>query len=233
MHLNTNPEYDRNLQAIASDLNYVWGTKPSITALIKAIGKDELTLIKRPQTRSKHYYRLKEQIQKKKPFSLHYIDSQSQVTQFTCLFAELFNFEGSDYLNVWASESHENPTNPELLYNYPELQNNYSLRIDRLPNDANFIEIEVEGLWKEEGLDKIEVQFELFGNMCYAYTRLEGDSREWLSEKHLKVTRKITNIYWFLQTMKRYSPLVKVISPKAIADEYLHDLERAIMSQES
>ena len=164
------------------------------------------------------YPKIEQFIDCKQPFSLSYLDAAGQLFQFNIYYAELIWREKRYYLEVWH--------NPEIASDtLPELAHNRCLRLDRLPPDPQVVPLP--GEWRGK-LDTAEVQFDLFGNLAYAFSQEEGDRLEWIAEKHLRVTRYITNDFWFLRAIARYGADVEVVSPPSLREKVRGQLQLAL-----
>jgi predicted DNA-binding transcriptional regulator YafY len=107
----------------------------------------------------------------------------------------------------------------------PELQHNWSLRLDRIPDEA--LIVSTSGTWKSN-LPTVDVELYLFNHLGYAYRSKEkADIRnDWHPElpKVRRVVRRVSHTFWFFRAIKRYSPDCEIISPAEIRQQYQHTL---------
>ena len=221
MQIKIDASYDDTFNQMAQDFGYFWGEKPNVRALVEAIATSELKLVKAEQTDSLQYLKLKEMIAKEQPFKLVYADAKGEPFIFTCTYAEITEFEGKPYLNIWFLEDMESDC--------PQLKNNRCLRIDRILDNFQLYPIDLP--WRETGLDFIEVSFELSGDLVFAYSQKNTDRVENLAKKHIRIHRKISNLFWFRRKIIRYAPNLKIIAPNFIADWYESFLKDALAAQ--
>jgi predicted DNA-binding transcriptional regulator YafY len=224
MQLVINNKYDRSLKELAEKFGFTWGENPSVTALIEAIASREITISAMPQIDSPHYPKIKELIERKQSFRVYYLDPVGNEFLFTAQYAEISQHEGKPYLNIWFAEERED-------FDLIELRHNRTLRIDRIQPDAAIEEIDLP--WRDRGLDTIDVTFDLFGNLAFTYSKKEADVTEWIGDKRIRITRKVSNLFWWQRKILQYTPNIKVISPQEVAFSYADILEKGLMSQSS
>jgi len=147
------------------------------------------------------------------PFRLTYQDAAERIWRFTVRHARITPREDRQYLECWCAETEGNQ-------DIPSLQHNWSLRLDRIADEA--VISPVEGDWRPN-LDQVEVEFHLLGGLALAYrTKQEGDRvNEWLGDRQIRrVVRSITNTFWFFREMRRYGAECAVIGPSEVRDRF-------------
>lgn len=158
-------------------------------------------------------------ISERQPFHLSYQDAAGRVWTYTVRYAQISYREKRNYLECWCEETEGNQ-------DLPELQHNWSLRLDRI-NDAGLVPID--GEWRGE-LDTVDVNFELFGGLAYGYREREADIEvePFGVEPYCKrVVRRISNTFWFIREILPYGKDCVVLKPKAIRQKVKEHLEAA------
>lgn len=100
------------------------------------------------------------------------------------------------YLECWCEE-------PEGSTDLPELRHNRTFNLERMKVSEL---LPLEGEWRSQGLDSVEVEFELLGDLALAYPGSEED----VGREGNVVRRRITSTFWFLKEMAWYGN-VKVL----------------------
>lgn len=151
------------------------------------------------------------------PFRLTYRDAADRLSDFHIYYAEITPHEDHEYLDCWCAETEGNKDH------VPALQHNWSLRIDRIPEETAITEIP--GHWGH--LPYIQVEFHLLNNLAFAYRskKQTEEINEWHPEipQVRQVIRKITNSFWFLREIRRYGPDCVIISPPELRDRFQQD----------
>jgi hypothetical protein len=157
----------------------------------------------------KHIYRLQ-------PFRLSYQDAADRIWDYTIYYAEIKRHGDREYLDCWCEETVGNQ-------DLPELQHNWCLRFDRIPEETAITE--VRGHWRH--LDFIEAEFHLLDGLAFAYqTKTDADQvNEWHPEleKVRRVIRKVTNTFWFLREIRRYGADCILVSPPELRDRFIDE----------
>lgn len=149
-------------------------------------------------------------IYRQQPFQLSYQDAASRVWTFTIRHAQIVEHERRQYLDCWCDQVEGNQ---DLL----ELSHNWCLRLDRIPEAAIS---PIDGKWRDN-LDRIDVEFHLFGGLAFAYQPRPLDS---LDEKlpHdrqvRRIIRRISSTFWFLREILRYGEECEIIAPSSVRE---------------
>lgn len=163
--------------------------------------------------------KIEECIEKQQPFQLSYLDAASRQWSYMVRYAELAFREKRNYLECWCEEIEGNQ-------DLPELRHNWSLRLDRI-TDAGIVP--VGGVWRQ-GLDTVEVEFNLFGGLAHAYQQRDTDiAVEWLSvePQTLRVIRQISNTFWFVREVLPYGKDCVVLEPYTVRQKVHSHLQAA------
>lgn len=128
--------------------------------------------------------------------------------------------EERQYLDCWCEETEGN-------LDVPELQHNWSLRLDRIPPETAIAPLK--GKWLGD-LDTITVEFHLLKGLAFAYrSKTTGDiTNELLAENPpvRQVIRKITNTFWFFREILRYGEDCLLIAPFGVRTRFKNKLQR-------
>lgn len=146
-------------------------------------------------------------IQRQQPFELFYQDATGTPWHFTVRHARIVPHETREYLDCWCEETEGN-------LDIKELQHNWCLRLDRIPEAA----IEpVAGKWRCD-LDRVTVEMHLFHRLAFAYkAKPEDEVSERSADKKVKrVLRPISNTFWFIREVLRYGEDCAVIAPDKV-----------------
>ncbi|MGP1373005.1 MAG: helix-turn-helix transcriptional regulator [Almyronema sp.] len=152
-------------------------------------------------------------IRLQRPFRLTYQDAAERLWNFTVRHAILERHEDRQYLDCWCDETEGNK-------DIDVLKHNWSLRLDRIPEEA-LISL-AEGHWQPE-LSYIDVEFHLLRGLAFGYhTKTKADiTMEWLPDQEIKrVVRRIHNTFWFFREVCRYGADCIVIGPAEVRDRF-------------
>lgn len=155
-------------------------------------------------------------IRLQRPFRLIYQDAADRLWTFTVRHAVIERHEDRQYLDCWCDETEGNQ-------DIEALQHNWSLRLDRIPEEA--VISRVEGCWQPE-LSHIHVEFHLLRGLAFGYrSKTKADLEvTWVSDKQIKrVVRLIHNTFWFFREMRRYGADCILIGPGEVRDRFVQD----------
>jgi hypothetical protein len=156
-------------------------------------------------------------IKRQQPFRLSYQDAAEQIWTYTVCFAEIVARDEREYLDCWCEENNNG--------DIPELQHNWSLRLDRI-TDAAIVEIDRSWLMD---LDTIPVEIHFFGGLArnYQSKKNRDDANEWLDESMQvkRVVRSVGSPFWFKREIFRYGKDCEVISPQVMRDAIVLDIQ--------
>lgn len=163
---------------------------------------------------------IEEYIAHQQPFGLSYQDAAGRVWTYNVRFAEIIFREKRNYLECWCEETEGNR-------DLSELQHNWTLRLDRIVDAAI---LPLEGDWRD-GLDYIDVEFQLLSGLAHAYAPRSCDiATFWQSIEPpiLQVRRHISSTFWFVREMLPYGKDCKAISPKLVRDRMVDEFKAAL-----
>lgn len=217
----TNAQLQR-LEQLAVEWGILWHGKPNKSGVISAIADGKVIC----QPREETYTLVEEQaldfIDRKQPFRIAYIDAQVRAWSFTVRYARRTHREKKYYLECWCEETQGN-------FDLSELQHNWSLRFDRI-SDAKLIPIE--GEWRKNGLDTVEVEFTLLRGLAHAYEPRSNDIEDRIESSADMPTRiikcNITNTFWFIREVLPYGKDCVIISPETVRDRIIQELKTAL-----
>ncbi|MGB3693473.1 MAG: WYL domain-containing protein [Spirulinaceae cyanobacterium] len=155
-------------------------------------------------------------IKRQQPFQLFYQDATGRPWNFTVRYAQIVTHEERQYLDCWCEETEGN-------LDIEQLQHNWSLRIDRIPEAAI---MPIKGQWQGK-LDKVQVEIHFFERLAFAYkVKAEDELSEWLPEQPRvkRVLRSISSTYWFIREIFKNSPDAAIISPQSVRDRFIKQL---------
>lgn len=156
-------------------------------------------------------------IRRQRPFCLTYQDAADRILNFTVRHAKIERHEDRQYLDCWCDETEGNR-------DIAPLQHNWSLRIDRIPNEAAISP--AEGHWQPE-LGHIEVEFHLLNQLAFGY-RTDTDTdlvNEWLPDQQVRqVIRRIRYTFWFFREVRRYGANCVIVGPEEVRDRFANDV---------
>jgi len=163
--------------------------------------------------------------QRQRPFRLAYQDAAEQIWSFTVRHVEIERHEDRIYLDCWCDETERNQ-------DVDALKHNWSLRLDRIPDEA--VISPVEGCW-QPNLAYIEVEFYLFKRLAIGYRSKQSADIvvEWLPDQAVRrVVRRIHNTFWFFREVRRYGSDCRIVGPEDVRDRFVRDLKAAIQNYE-
>jgi predicted DNA-binding transcriptional regulator YafY len=156
-------------------------------------------------------------IKRQQTFRLSYQDAAEQIWTYTVCFAEIVARDEREYLDCWCEENNHD--------DIPELQHNWSLRLDRITDAAL---IEIDRSWLSD-LDTIPVEIHFFGGLArnYQSKKNRDDANEWLDESMevKRVVRLVSSPFWFKRELFRYGKDCEVISPQIIRDAIVLEIQ--------
>ncbi|MGI0488788.1 WYL domain-containing protein [Pantanalinema rosaneae CENA516] len=148
-------------------------------------------------------------IRRQTPFQLTYRDAADRPWSFTIRHAKITPYERRQYLECWCEETEGNQ-------DVAELQHNWILRLDRIPDAAIS---SVPDQWRSN-LDLLEVEMHLFRGLAFAYEAKTADIHtEWMSDRNppiRRVVRRISNTFWFFREVMRYGEDCILVSPEPV-----------------
>jgi predicted DNA-binding transcriptional regulator YafY len=147
---------------------------------------------------------------------LSYQDAAERLWHFTIRHAKIVPHEKRQYLDCWCEETAGNQ-------DIPELQHNWSLRLDRIEDAAL---LPVKGEWRSH-LDYVEVEMHLLRGLFFAYQAKPEDitSQQLPGDRRIKrVVRKITSTFWFQREVLQYGQDCIVVSPENVRDRIKQEL---------
>lgn len=225
----TNSQLQR-LEQLAVELGIFWHSKPNKSGVISAIADGKFTVEPREEAYTSIEEKAMDLINRQQPFRLAYVDAQVRAWSFTVRYARRIYREKKYYLECWCEETQGN-------LDLSELQHNWSLRFDRI-SDAKLIPIE--GEWRTQGLDIVEVEFALLRGLAHAYEPRSNDTSDSASAQGLGlrtegkadvptrvIRRNITNTFWFIREVLPYGKDCVVVSPKLVRDRVKNELKAA------
>ncbi|HEY9847975.1 MAG TPA: WYL domain-containing protein [Leptolyngbyaceae cyanobacterium] len=151
-------------------------------------------------------------IHRQQPFKLTYQDAAERVWHFHIYHATIDRHEDRQYLDCWCDETEGNQ-------DLPELQHNWCLRLDRIPEAAI---APIDGKWRKH-LDRIPVEMHLYRGLAFGYRTKTGQDtiNEWLSDvpQVRRVVRQVSNTFWFFREILRYGEDCVVVSPENVREQ--------------
>lgn len=161
-------------------------------------------------------------IRRQMPFQLTYCDASDRLWTFTIRYARIAFREKRQYLECWCEETEGNQ-------DLPELQHNWTLRLDRIPDAAL---ASVPGQWRS-GLDTLDAEMHIMGGLAFAYqSRSEDILKEWLAEQPntRRVVRRISNTFWFFREILPYGEDCVVVGTESLRNRLIVKL-RSLYNQ--
>lgn len=155
-------------------------------------------------------------LRRQHPFELSYQDAPGRLWQFTIRHGRINLHEKRQYLDCWCEETEGN-------HDIPELQHNWSLRLDRIQDAAI---TPIKGQWRRS-LDQIEVEMHLFKGLAFAYqARREDQENDWLPDQPRvrRVVRNVSSTFWFLREVKQYGKDCQIIAPNSVRSRIIDEL---------
>lgn len=162
-------------------------------------------------------------LKRDRPFRLDYQDAADRIWSFTVRHAKIERHEDRIYLDCWCDETEGNQDIEALAHNW-------SLRLDRIPDEA--LLSPVEGHWQPE-LSYVEVEFHLLNHLALGYrSKTKADlSSEWLPEQQVRrVVRRVRNTFWFFREVRRYGADCEIIGPQMVRDRFIQTLTKTIQN---
>ncbi|WP_008316993.1 helix-turn-helix transcriptional regulator [Leptolyngbya sp. PCC 6406] len=156
-------------------------------------------------------------ILRQRPFRLAYQDAADRIWSFTVRHARIEPLEDRQYLTCWCDQTEGNQ-------DVTALQHNWTLRLDRIPDEA--VIAPAEGYWQLE-LGHITVEFHLLNRLAFAYrSKTEADVvNEWVPEQERRrVVRRIHSTFWFFREIRRYGADCIVIGPEEVRDRFAQEI---------
>jgi len=152
------------------------------------------------------------------PFQLTYQDAAERAWRFTIRHAKIVPYERRQYLECWCEETEGNR---EL----PELQHNWTLRLDRISDVALS---PVSGQW-HSNLDDFEIEIYLLRGLAFAYESKTSDiQNDWLNDRNppvRRIVRKVSNTFWFFREVFRYGEDCIIVAPEAVKIRFKQKLQ--------
>lgn len=155
-------------------------------------------------------------IRLQRPFRLIYQDAAERLWTFTVRHAVIERHEDRQYLDCWCDETEGNQ-------DIEALKHNWSLRLDRIPEEA--VISHVEGHWQPE-LSHIPVEFHLLRGLALGYrSKTKADLEvSWLSDQQIRrVVRRVHNTFWFFREIRRYGADCVVVGPPEVRDRFAQE----------
>ncbi|MEG5162736.1 WYL domain-containing protein [Microcoleus sp. AT3-A2] len=155
-------------------------------------------------------------IHRHQPFRLSYRDAADRLWSYTVLHARIVPIEKRQYLMCRCEESDGNQ-------DVPGLEHNWTLLLDRIEDAAV---ISVDRTWLPD-LERISVEFHLFGRLAFNYRRKQGDVEVSDLEGDppiRRVTRPIFNTFWFFREIAPYWEDCAIASPDTVRDRFQQKL---------
>ncbi|MEG4216643.1 WYL domain-containing protein [Microcoleus sp. Pol14C6] len=155
-------------------------------------------------------------IHRHQPFRLSYRDAADRLWSYTVLHARIVPIEKRQYLMCRCEESEGNQ-------DVPGLEHNWTLLLDRIEDAAV---MSVDRPWLPD-LDRISVEFHLFGRLAFNYRRKQGDVEVSDLEGDppmRRVTRPIFNTFWFFREIAPYWEDCAIASPDSVRDRFQQKL---------
>lgn len=155
-------------------------------------------------------------IHRNQPFRLSYRDAADRLWSYTVLHAKMIPIEKRQYLVCRCEESDGNQ-------DVPGLEHNRTLLLDRIEDAAV---MSVDRTWLPD-LERISVEFHLFGRLAFNYRRKQED--EEVSDLEgdppiRRVTRPIFNTFWFFREIAPYWEDCAIASPDSVRDRFQQKL---------
>ncbi|NQE35237.1 WYL domain-containing protein [Microcoleus asticus] len=155
-------------------------------------------------------------IHRDQPFRLSYRDAADRLWSYTVLHARIVPIEKRQYLMCRCEESDGNQ-------DVPGLEHNWTLLLDRIEDAAV---MSVDRTWLPD-LERISVEFHLFGRLAFNYRRKQGDVEVSDLEGDppmRRVTRPIFNTFWFFREIAPYWEDCAIASPDSVRDRFQQKL---------
>jgi len=150
------------------------------------------------------------------PFLVLYRNPKGENLAYTARYAEISFEEKRFYLEIWCEET-DDIKNPD----YPELIHNRCLRFDRIQSI-----VKTDGLWRDEGLDFLEVHLHFYRGMVNpnAYEPRSRDISDRVVGDVRQVVRRVSNPFWLIREVSRYWEDCVIVSPLKLRDRFQQKL---------
>jgi hypothetical protein len=155
-------------------------------------------------------------IKEQATFTLTYKDSQGKCHSLIAIYAEIAIHNDRYYLDVLTIDSYQEEGSLAL---------NRSIRFDLIVDIMPVV-----STWEEQGLNSVIADFELYRSSSLDYRRHSDDVKVTSTKFGIAVSRKISDLNWFIRSMLSYSPDVVIISPEESRIS-LQDIYRKSLSQ--
>ncbi|MGV0025561.1 WYL domain-containing protein [Phormidesmis priestleyi] len=155
-------------------------------------------------------------IRRQVPFQMTYRDAADRPFMFTIRHAKISFREKREYLECWCDETEGN-------HDLPELQHNWTLRLDRIPDAAL---VSVSGQWRS-GLDTLDAELHILGGLAFAYQSRPADKlNEWMSDRPntRRVVRCVSNTFWFFREILPYGEDCVIVKPDSLRNRFIAKL---------
>jgi hypothetical protein len=161
---------------------------------------------------------IEQHIRCQQPFQLTYQDAADRTWSFTIRHARITPYERRQYLECWCEETDGNQ-------DLPELQHNWVLRLDRIPEAALST---IKGTWRSS-LDALDVEIQLLKGLAFAYEAKAADrSNEWIRDRNppvRRVVRRVSNTFWFFREVLRYGEDCIIVAPDVVRERFKRKLQ--------
>lgn len=160
-------------------------------------------------------------VNRQQPFQLTYQDASERQWSFIVIYAELRIIEKHQYLVCTCEETEGNQ-------DIPELQHNWTFRLDRI-QEAVVTPIKLP--WQPD-LDKIEVQFKVYGGLAFGYGKEEGKQDDIFkgeiegSPPQRLIIRNVWSSFWFFREIAKYWDNCEIISPESLKYKFGEKLSK-------
>ncbi len=151
-------------------------------------------------------------INRQQPFRLSYRNATDHLYQYTIIHGQIRQIEKREYLLCRAEEREGNQ-------DLSELSHNWTLRLDRITEAAV---VAIEKPW-ESDLEKIEVEFRIYGGLAFGYNR--GTDDNFVSELEgdppfKTIVREVFSTFWFFRDIAKYYDNCEIIGPPSVREHY-------------
>ncbi|GAC1481661.1 MAG: hypothetical protein NVS2B14_21050 [Chamaesiphon sp.] len=145
-----------------------------------------------------------------------YRDAADRPWTFTICYARIAFREKRQYLECWCEETEGNQ-------DLPELQHNWTLRLDRISDAAL---VPVKGQWRSS-LDTVDAEIHLLGGLAFAYQARPNDKfNEWMTDRPnvRRVVRSISNTFWFFREVLPYGEDCILVGSESLRSRFITKL---------
>lgn len=155
----------------------------------------------------------------KQPFQILYVNNQKEELVFTVRYAETSFEEKGFYLNIWCDET-EDIKDTE----YPELIHNRCLSFSSIQTI-----LPINGHWRDEGLDSVEVHLHFYKGMVKAYKPKASSVNKDISSEKVgdirEVVRRVPNPFWLVREVFQYGKYCEIVSPPEVRSRFRENLK--------